>query len=107
LVKLEKEVNKMPDDIGTPGDVAQETPAIDKGKDLDLDGKVNALMDYIATTPQNINYNIVREISKAIILDEKHPYFDYYMKKITANEETEEPGKPGKIDDDSAQVLTP
>jgi len=44
--------------------------------------RVDALMDYIATTPQNINYNIVREISKAIILDEDHPYFEYYNKKI-------------------------
>lgn len=49
--------------------------------------KVDALMDYIATTPQNINYNIVREISKAIILNENHPYFNYYQEKIT-NAET-------------------
>lgn len=58
--------------------------------------RVDALMDYIATTPQNINYNIVREISKAVILNEKHPYFDYYnekieSKKISSNSPTDPP----------------
>lgn len=45
--------------------------------------KIKALIDYIATTPQNINYNILREIIKATILDENHPYFDYYQEKIS------------------------
>ena len=44
--------------------------------------KIEALIDYIATTPQNINYNILREIIKAAILDENHPYFNYYQEKI-------------------------
>ena len=45
--------------------------------------KIEALIDYIATTPQNINYNILREIIKATVLDENHPYFDYYSEKIS------------------------
>jgi hypothetical protein len=95
LIKLEKEVNKM------PGDVAQETPAIDMGKDLDdtQKMKVNALMDYIATTPQNINYNIVREISKAVVLNEHHPYFEYYAKKIKPKT------KPVEQDDEAIGAL--
>ena len=52
---------------------------------------VEALIDYITTTPQNINYNIVREIIKAIILGESHPYFDYYIEKMMKGKETEEP----------------
>ena len=52
---------------------------------------IEALIDYIATTPQNINYNIVREIIKAIMLDEPHPYFNYYFEKINQTKETEEP----------------
>ena len=44
---------------------------------------IEALIDYIATTPQNINYTMVREIIKAIILEERHPYFGYYQEKIS------------------------
>lgn len=52
--------------------------------------KTEALIDYIATTPQNINYNIFREIIKATILDENHPYFTYYEEKISQTEEPSE-----------------
>lgn len=47
-----------------------------------LEIMIEALIDYIATTPQNINYNILREIIKATILNEPHPYFNYYWEKI-------------------------
>jgi translation elongation factor EF-1beta len=74
--------------------------------------EIDALMDYIATTPQNINYNIVREISKAIILNEKHPYFNYYEEKIKAKETVEESkdfsdGKPFEHDPSQEMVDTP
>jgi len=55
---------------------------------------IEALIDYIMTTPQNINYNIVREIINAIVLDEFHPYFDYYYKKITPPEDQHKPFVP-------------
>lgn len=54
---------------------------------------IEAVVDYIATTPENLNYNILREILKAVILDENHPYFTYYQEKISQTEEpSEEPG---------------
>ena len=66
--------------------------------------KIEALIDYIATTPQNINYNIVREIIKAIILDEPHPYFDYYEEKMKS-EETEEQSEDPPAD--SGEIIFP
>lgn len=61
------------------------------GNSVSQESKIEALIDYIATTPQNINYNIVREISKAVILNENHPYFDYYNEKITGEKTKEDP----------------
>ena len=84
----------MPDDIETTGDVATPGdilgPRIVKDKSI----KSEALIDYIATTPQNINYNIVREILTALLNEGNHPYFDYYSEKIS---QTKEPSseKPG------------
>ena len=62
--------------------------------------KIEALIDYIATTPQNINYNILREIIKATTLNENHPYFNYYHEKISQTEESpsEEPSEPNPDD---------
>lgn len=77
------------------------TPAVLEGLSDHQKIGIEALMDYIATTPQNINYNIVREILKAAILDEDHPYFNYYVEKIKPEKE---PGK-GK-DDDPISVIT-
>lgn len=62
--------------------------------------KIEALIDYIATTPQNINYNILREIIKATVSNKSHPYFDYYQEKIGQTEESpsEEPSEPNPDD---------
>ena len=44
---------------------------------------IEAIIDYIATTPQNINYNILREMLRALYSNKDHPYFDYYYEKIS------------------------
>ena len=69
MPNLEPTIGELPDEVKT---------------------EIEALIDYIATTPQNINYNIVREIIKAIISNDTHPYFNYYMTKVNQTEETEE-----------------
>lgn len=64
--------------------------------------KIEAIIDYIATTPQNINYNMLREMLRALYNNKTHPYFDYYFEKIRSL--SEEPGEiigptePGILD---------
>lgn len=70
-----------------------------KIEELSSELKIEALIDYIATTPQNINYNILREILTALLNGDNHQYFDYYMTKVNQTEETEElPDLPAELD---------
>lgn len=81
------------DTINETGDLVDPTgPKKGSADELSIAKKIGieALIDYIATTPQNINYNIVREIIKAIILNEPHPYFNYYQEKKSQTEEPSE-----------------
>lgn len=52
-----------------------------------VDNIVEAIIDYIATTPENINYNMLREMLNALHDGNDHPYFNYYSEKISDTEE--------------------
>ena len=43
------------------------------------DEYIEALINYIALTPENINYNALREMLWAMIYGEDHPYIKYYL----------------------------
>lgn len=76
----------MPTDEGQPG--------------FELDTMVisvmrEAIIDYIATTPYNINYNMLREMLQALINKESHPYFEYYADKMGLLRKKDDDGIPG------------
>lgn len=43
------------------------------------DEYIEALINYIASTPENINYNALREMLWAMIDKQDHPYIKYYL----------------------------
>ena len=57
--------------------------------------RIEALIDYISTSPENINYTMVREMLEAILTNNNHLYFDYYEAKLDEEyPESEEPIDP-------------
>lgn len=64
---------------------------------------VEAIIDYIATTPENINYNMLREMLRALINKEDHPYFQYYMDKMGSKKDEE--AIPGEIPGETSSDL--
>lgn len=64
---------------------------------------VEAIIDYIATTPYNINYNMLREMLRALINKEDHPYFQYYMDKMGSKKDEE--AIPGEIPGETSSDL--